>query len=430
MSFFNRGKYTNGNYKKLDINIKTEVDLKGDIYSSSEVYIYVPEKRQKIKVFVPNSIKIGDIIRLRDAGLVDESGNKGNLIIEIKKINTLDVTIDREILDSEQTLELQVPHLKKDITVRIPPETKYKESFMLKFSGMGLSDSEGKTGDLYVNFENIKIKNINSGELRYETFSELNELVGLESVKRDVAKMVNLVKMQVRRESQGLKNIPISKHCVFSGNPGTGKTTVARILAGIYRELGVLSKGQLVEVSRADLVGGYIGHTALKTQEKIDEALGGVLFIDEAYTLVKEDSPRDFGQEAIDTILKAMEDHREDFIVIVAGYDELMKKFIDSNPGLKSRFSKNFHFDDYSEYELELIFVKLCEQYGYSLTQKAKRILHEKIVEKVKDKSKHFGNGREMRNMFEQVISNQADRLSNKTGEDISILVDVDFKNI
>ena len=180
-----------------------------------------------------------------------------------------------------------------------------------------------------------------------DPMEELNSLIGLSDLKKDVCELVNLMKLQKMREERGMKSVSISKHLVFSGNPGTGKTTVARILAKLYKQAGILSKGQLVEVDRSGLVAGYVGQTAIKTQEKIQEAMGGILFVDEAYALVKEG--QDYGQEAIDTILKAMEDNRDDFVVIVAGYPDLMKTFIESNPGLRSRFNKYFFFDDYNE---------------------------------------------------------------------------------
>lgn len=256
-------------------------------------------------------------------------------------------------------------------------------------------------------------------------YDKLNKLVGLSSIKKDVQSMVNLVKMQKKRQIQGLKPIPISLHLVFSGNPGTGKTTIARILAEIYKEIGVLSKGQLVEVDRAELVAGYLGQTAIKTQEKIEEALGGILFIDEAHTLAKEGE--DYGQEAIDTILKAMEDYREDFIVIVAGYSDLMKKFINSNPGLQSRFNKYIDFPDYSIDELTEIFLMMCKEYEYWLDQDAQRVMKEKIHEMVENKTSNFANARDIRNMFEKVITNQATRLANSGNCDISQIISDDF---
>ena len=257
-------------------------------------------------------------------------------------------------------------------------------------------------------------------------YGKLNSLVGLDSIKVDVVKMVNFVKMQTRRKQIGLKQIPISLHMVFSGNPGTGKTTIARILGEVYKDVGVLSKGHVVEVDRSGLVGEYIGHTAVKTQEKINEAIGGILFIDEAYSLVKEG--RDFGQEAIDTLLKAMEDNRNNFIVIVAGYTELMQKFIDSNPGLKSRFTKYVNFPDYSADELVQIFLKMCEEYDFKLTDQAEKVMRDKIYAMEATKDKNFANARDVRNLFEEVVTRQASRLVNEPSADILEIIATDFE--
>jgi len=213
---------------------------------------------------------------------------------------------------------------------------------------------------------------------------------------------------------------------VFSGNPGTGKTTIARILGEVYKDVGVLSKGHVVEVDRSGLVGEYIGHTAVKTQEKINEAIGGILFIDEAYSLVKEG--RDFGQEAIDTLLKAMEDNRNNFIVIVAGYTELMQKFIDSNPGLKSRFTKYVNFPDYSADELVQIFLKMCEEYDFKLTDQAEKVMRDKIYAMEATKDKNFANARDVRNLFEEVVTRQASRLVNEPSADILEIIATDFE--
>lgn len=243
-------------------------------------------------------------------------------------------------------------------------------------------------------------------------FQKLNSLIGLQDVKQEVTTLVNLLKLQSMRKQHGLPEIPMSRHLVFVGNPGTGKTTVARLLAEIYHQLGVLSKGQLIEVDRSGLVAGYVGQTALKTQEVIQSAIGGVLFIDEAYTLAKSDGSNDFGQEAIDTILKAMEDHRDDFVVIVAGYPDLMKTFINSNPGLKSRFNKYIYFQDYAPEELLGIFKLQCKNAGLTLEEGTSEIVFDYLQKTYGYRDSNFANGRSVRNYFERVLSNQANRLA------------------
>ncbi len=261
-----------------------------------------------------------------------------------------------------------------------------------------------------------------------ELLEKLNALIGLAGVKKEVTTLINLIKLKKIRDSRGLKTASISKHLVFLGNPGTGKTTVARLLSKIYKQLGVLEKGQLVEVDRAGLVAGYVGQTALKTKEKIDEAIGGILFIDEAYTLAKGGS--DFGQEAIDTLLKAMEDNRENFVVIVAGYPEPMEKFLESNPGLKSRFNKNILFEDYTEEELLHIFNAFCKPYSMKLSDEAERSLKAYLHWLVQHKPENFANGREMRNLFELAYSNQANRLVEKadiSDDELNEIAEEDF---
>ena len=246
--------------------------------------------------------------------------------------------------------------------------------------------------------------------------AELNELVGLDGIKREVNNLINMVTVHKLREANGLNTVDMSLHMVFSGNPGTGKTTIARIMSRIYRSLGVLSKGQLVEVDRSGLVAGYVGQTATKTTKVIESALGGVLFIDEAYSLTGK-FENDFGAEAIDTLLKGMEDHRDDLIVIVAGYDGLMDDFIHSNPGLESRFNRFLHFDDYNVDEMmDILDLRLKK--GQYVLEDAARVAARAYIEAANTSSISFGNARGVRNIFEKILVEQANRLS--AGTDIT----------
>ncbi len=242
---------------------------------------------------------------------------------------------------------------------------------------------------------------------------DLKELIGLKSIKHDVLELTDFRKIQKMRADSGMKTVPVSNHLVFTGNPGTGKTTVARILARLYKKIGVLSKGQLVETDRSGLVAGYVGQTALKTQKKIEEAMGGVLFIDEAYSLAQGSSQgTDFGQEAVDTLLKAMEDHRDEFIVIAAGYTKPMETFIHSNPGLKSRFNKFIEFPDYTIDELMQIFELNLKKYQYTAKEEVLGEVKQLIMLNKAQNLENFANARAVRNLFENIITNQARRIS------------------
>ena len=244
-----------------------------------------------------------------------------------------------------------------------------------------------------------------------EVMAGLDSLIGLEPVKDEVKTLTKFIDIQRKRAKAGMTLAPVSYHCVFTGNPGTGKTTVARILADIYRDLGVLKKGHLVETDRSGLVGEYVGHTAIKTNKVIDSALDGVLFIDEAYTLVQGGN-NDYGGEAIATLLKRMEDDRDRLVVVLAGYTDEMKKFIDSNPGLQSRFNRYIQFPDYTAKELADIFLLTAKKSQYTCDSEVMASITDIMERAVQMKDKNFGNGRFVRNLFEKAIQRQAVRLS------------------
>ena len=252
--------------------------------------------------------------------------------------------------------------------------------------------------------------------LETDPYQELDDLIGLDNVKQEVKSLANFVRLQKQRQEKGLKTPKLSYHLVFTGSPGTGKTTVARIVARIYKDLGILKKGHTVETDRSGLVANYVGQTATKTNAIVDSALNGVLFIDEAYALVPENSSQDYGQEAISTLLKRMEDDRDKLVVIIAGYTNEMKRFIDSNPGLQSRFNRYINFPDYSAGELVKIFHMYMKKNQYTISDEADEILKEKLEYAVEHKDRNFGNARYVRNIFEKSIQAQANRLEGKTG--------------
>lgn len=253
---------------------------------------------------------------------------------------------------------------------------------------------------------------------------ELNSLIGLKKVKGEITKLTNLIIIQQQRKKKGLKVTNPSHHCVFTGNPGTGKTTVARIVARIYKELGVVKKGHLIETDRSGLVAEYVGQTAVKTNKIIDKALDGVLFIDEAYSLVGKGN-NDYGNEAIATLLKRMEDDRDRLIVILAGYSDEMQGFINSNPGLQSRFNKYIDFTDYTAGELLDIFKLYANKFEYQITPEALNVLSTLFTKAVDEKKRGFGNGRYVRNIFDKTIELQSTRLSGEGKLSVSTLMEI-----
>lgn len=278
-----------------------------------------------------------------------------------------------------------------------------------------------------------ELKDRNGPVLLEQLLDELDSLIGLEGVKEEMRSLINLIKVRKLRESYRMPTIDMTYHMVFTGNPGTGKTTVARLVAKIYKELGILTKGNLVETDRAGLVAGYVGQTALKAKEVIESAIGGVLFIDEAYALTNNTGSNDFGMESIDTLVKMMEDNRENLVVIVAGYNEEMKEFLKANTGLVSRFNKFVNFPDYTINELMEILDSMVAKAGFELEEDGRETIEYQLVNMQADQFEIFGNARGIRNVFEKIVMNQANRIvtyTSPTQEQLVAITKNDIYNI
>lgn len=305
----------------------------------------------------------------------------------------------------------------------------------LETAGIVSSFNKDKSRDVLVKDETALkqlvsgIKKVHEGSNNHA--EELSKLIGLTSVKTEINNLYNLVTVQKMREYNKMKISSISYHCVFTGNPGTGKTTVARIVADIYKDLGVIKKGHLVETDRSGLVGEYVGQTAPKTNAIIDSALDGVLFIDEAYSLSQGDQ-NDYGMEAISTLIKRMEDDRDRLVVILAGYKKEMEDFMNANSGLQSRFNRYIEFPDYTSEELMQIFYFIAKKNDYKLSERAAKKIFMVIEDALRKKDDKFGNARYVRNLFEKIITQQANRITSEsmiTNDMLAQIEEIDVVN-
>ncbi|WP_347051504.1 AAA family ATPase [Flavobacterium olei] len=331
-----------------------------------------------------------------------------NLLVKIKQENKITFANEQQNQYLLPEILSETKHAKlEEIT------TKYQNfiqfAFNKKFeSNVALND--------FLGLKKSKSTDKNTADLPEEdtlekVLEELNLLIGLKEVKQDVAELINLLEIQKKRSKQGLKNVEITLHTVFLGPPGTGKTSVARLLSRIFKHLGFLSKGQMFETDREGLVAGYVGQTATKVNSAVESSLGGVLFIDEAYALTQNLTGNDYGTEAVNTLIKRMEDHRDDLAVVVAGYTEPMQIFIESNPGLRSRFNRFFHFKHFTPDELFQIFESFCKKSDFIVSEEAKEKLTDTFELLFSEKDESFGNARVVRNLFEKCVQNQANRI-------------------
>jgi Holliday junction resolvasome RuvABC ATP-dependent DNA helicase subunit len=346
----------------------------------------------------------------------------GEICIALRRISNLSLSDNLKPNETAEALELLESFNEPGDMGRAPrfsgadtPNPVSEHSARTRISG-----SEGAPPDLHVPEQHAALRS---------ALVSLNSLVGLSAVKNEVLSLTNLIRLQRLRAQRGIPNVSLPLHLVFTGSPGTGKTTVARLLGQIYKALGVLEKGHVIEVDRAGLVAGYMGQTALKTREVIETALDGILFIDEAYSLAR-DTQSDFGREAIDTLLKAMEDNRRRLVVIVAGYTEPMEMFLSSNPGLRSRFNKYIQFADYTIEELQEIFHGMCKDAGYIVSPDAQRQVRVYLNSRLSSNSPDFGNARGVRNVLEVSQMNHANRLASTNDPTVEQLTTFENEDI
>ena len=408
--------------QEKDNDIKIQKREKEKIQNTDSIFLEISEHRELLEIVLQEPIIYEKSIAEFEVLNINERSNQP----KVKEWASIKKRIWKDSAKKRQKKEAELAQKNEKEETVIKQELKQEQKKIVET----IPDME----DIKKGFHSLKEKMeaVKTRELDHR-WEELNSLTGLESVKEEINSLINLIKVRKMREKFDMPMMDMTYHMVFTGSPGTGKTTVARLMAKIYKELGILSKGNLVETDRSGLVAGYIGQTAIKVKEVVESALGGVLFIDEAYSLTNGNRTEDFGSEVIDTLVKLMEDHRDDLVVITAGYTKEMKEFLKSNSGLVSRFNKFIEFSDYTDTELLDILDSMAVKAGFHLQPLARIQLGGQLGSMTEKKRREFGNARGIRNVFEKVVVNQANRIvgvKNPTKEELTLLTEEDVYHV
>ncbi len=408
--------------QEKDNDIKIQKREKEKIQNTDSIFLEISEHRELLEIVLQEPIIYEKSIAEFEVLNINERSNQP----KVKEWASIKKRIWKDSAKKRQKKEAELAQKNEKEETVIKQELKQEQKKIVET----IPDME----DIKKGFHSLKEKMeaVKTRELDH-LLEELNSLIGLESVKEEINSLINLIKVRKMREKFDMPMMDMTYHMVFTGSPGTGKTTVARLMAKIYKELGILSKGNLVETDRSGLVAGYIGQTAIKVKEVVESALGGVLFIDEAYSLTNGNRTEDFGSEVIDTLVKLMEDHRDDLVVITAGYTKEMKEFLKSNSGLVSRFNKFIEFSDYTDTELLDILDSMAVKAGFHLQPLARIQLGGQLGSMTEKKRREFGNARGIRNVFEKVVVNQANRIvgvKNPTKEELTLLTEEDVYHV
>ncbi len=408
--------------QEKDNDIKIQKREKEEIQNTDSIFLEISEHRELLEIVLQEPIIYEKSIAEFEVLNINERSNQP----KVKEWASIKKRIWKDSAKKRQKKEAELAQKNEKEETVIKQELKQEQKKIVET----IPDME----DIKKGFHSLKEKMeaVKTRELDH-LLEELNSLIGLESVKEEINSLINLIKVRKMREKFDMPMMDMTYHMVFTGSPGTGKTTVARLMAKIYKELGILSKGNLVETDRSGLVAGYIGQTAIKVKEVVESALGGVLFIDEAYSLTNGNRTEDFGSEVIDTLVKLMEDHRDDLVVITAGYTKEMKEFLKSNSGLVSRFNKFIEFSDYTDTELLDILDSMAVKAGFHLQPLARIQLGGQLGSMTEKKRREFGNARGIRNVFEKVVVNQANRIvgvKNPTKEELTLLTEEDVYHV